>query len=104
MMMFSSKLAPRILCISDDTAESKSRSAVLESFGYHVISASLKIAENILLRSKFHLVIVSESGNADFNKVASVLRGAELLILEQVVAPEHLLGMVADRVRYLQRA
>jgi DNA-binding response OmpR family regulator len=97
-------MPPKILCVEDDVAVRESRCAVLKTTGYDAASVSLNLAEGVLRRQKFGLLIVSWLSDGDLQRVVNLSDGAEVLVLENLTLPRELLCLVAQRLNRQRRA
>jgi CheY-like chemotaxis protein len=96
-------VALRILCVEDDQAGRESRCAVLESSGYHAVSASPKFAVILLSYQKFDLVVLSGLGDYKLNQIINVADGAEILSLVAFTESPDFLNIVAEKLQHRER-
>jgi DNA-binding response OmpR family regulator len=91
-----------ILCVESDDSLRASRCAVLESAGYHSVSASPKVAEILLSGQKFDLVVLSGLDEYNVSRIVNVADGAEILVLTGFIKPPALIHLVAEKIRHYQ--
>jgi DNA-binding response OmpR family regulator len=93
-----------ILCVESDDSLRASRCAVLESAGYHSVSASPKVATTLLSGQKFDLVVLSGLNDFDLQRIVNLADGAEILVLTGFIKPPALIDLVAEKIRHYQSA
>jgi hypothetical protein len=79
-----------------DVSGGRSRCAILKYSGYDAASASPLIAEIVLRRRKFDLIVLSGLSDFDLHCIIALADGAELLVLEGVIRRRELLSSVAQ--------
>lgn len=96
--------AARILCIEHDFSVLESRCAVLKHLGYDAASASPRVAQIVLRRQKFDLIVVPSLSDDDLPRILNLSDGADILVLDEFSAPSEFLSMVARRLNRRRRA
>jgi DNA-binding response OmpR family regulator len=91
-----------ILCVESDDSLRASRCAVLESVGYHSVSASSKVATTLLSGQKFDLVVLSGLNDFDLQRIVNLADGAHILVLTGFITPSALVDLVAEKLRHCQ--
>ena len=90
--------AAKILCVESDSTVLESRCAVLKISGYDAASTSPQLAEIMLRRQEFDLIIVSTVSDFDLHRILGLSDGAEVLVLDGLTIPAELLSLVAQRL------
>ena len=87
----------RVLSVGADLSHLATRKALLDSRGHDSVSATIHDFDEKLHSGKFDLVILSVmlSGEEKRHIQAKLPAGTRPLVLETLVWPEELLGMVA---------
>jgi hypothetical protein len=94
---------PKILCVESDLAVLESRCAVLKFSGYDAASATPRVAEIVLRRQKFDLIVVSRLSYSDLHRIINLSHGADVLALDALTLPSELIYLVAQRLNRHQR-
>lgn len=97
-------MPPKILCVELDSTIRESRCAVLKLSGYDTASASPQLAEIMLRSHRFDLIVLSSLNDRDLQRIVNFSDGAEVLILDEFVAPPELLSLVTQRLNRRHRA
>jgi hypothetical protein len=95
--------ASKILCVENDLAVLETRCAVLKYSGYDSVSASLQGAEVVLSSRKFDLVVLSGLTEFEQHRILNLADGAQVLVLDMLTLPDHLLALIAEKLNGTQR-
>lgn len=96
--------AAKILCVEDDAAILESRCAVLKYSGYDAASATPQLADVVLRRHRFDLIVVSSVGDFVLHRIIGLSDGAEVLVLDGFIMPSELLSLVEQRLSLREKS
>ena len=96
--------AAKILCVELEFSVLESRCTLLKNSGYDATSASPQVADIVLRRQRFDLIVISSLTDYDLHRIVNLSDGADILVLEPLAAPSELLSLVAQRLSRLRRA
>lgn len=90
----------RILCVEPDPLVLETRCSVLKLSGYDTSAASIPLAESLLARQTFDLIVVSSRlRDADKRRIFDAARGARIMMLVGSITPSELLSTVSERLQ-----
>lgn len=90
----------RILCVEPDPLLLETSCSVLNLSGYDASAASIQVAENLLARKTFDLIVVSSRlPDADKRRIFDAARGARIMMLAGPIVPSELLSKVSERLQ-----
>jgi hypothetical protein len=95
--------AAKILCVEHDLSLLETRCAVLKYSGYDSASASPHGAEVVLSSRKFDLIVLSGLNEFEQHRILNLADGAQVLVLDMLILPDHLLTMIAEQLNGTQR-
>jgi CheY-like chemotaxis protein len=95
--------APKILCLEPDLAVRESRCAVLNVSGYDAASATPHLAEIVLRRQKFDLIVLARMSDHHQERIINLADGVDVLVLDGITMPLELLWLVGERLSRLQQ-
>jgi hypothetical protein len=88
-------VAAKILCVEPHVAVLESRCAILKYSGYDAVSASPQLADIVLRKQNFDLLVLSNLSKSDLLKIIDLADGANVLVLYEITSPSELLSLVA---------
>jgi DNA-binding response OmpR family regulator len=90
----------RILCVEPDPLVLETRCSVLKLSGYDTSAASIQVAESLLARQTFDLIVVSSRlRDTDKRRIFDAARGTRIMMLVGSVMPSELLSKVSERLQ-----
>jgi hypothetical protein len=63
--------------------------------GYDAVSASPQLAEIVLRKQNFDLMVLSNLSDSDLHKIIDLADGANVVVLYEITLPSELLSLVA---------
>jgi hypothetical protein len=96
--------AAKILCVEPNFSLLECRCAVLNHSGYDTASAPPHVADIMLRRQRFDLIVISSLSDYDLHRIVNLSDGADILVLDGLTAPSELLSLVAQRLNRHQRS
>jgi DNA-binding response OmpR family regulator len=90
----------RILCVEADPLVLETRCSVLKHSGYDTSAASIQVAESLLARQTFDLIVVSSRlRDEDKRRIFEAARGTRMMMLVGPIMPSELLSTVSERLQ-----
>ena len=90
----------RILCVEPDPFILETRCSLLKHSGYDTSAASIPLAESLLARQTFDLIVVpSRLRDADKRRIFEAARGTRMMMLVGSVTASELLSTVSERLQ-----